>query len=148
MGTSGSASLVSPVFPQIQKPVVKTDMGQLAKELEGLAQAHVRREQRPFSQTAIKRKIWAGGARNARVGKGEGQRLRPEGPAHGAEAFYPAVWLMVLHLQFLSRPCCQLCVVLGRPFQISVSPSVDCPSLSSSEVSGLTLHSWASLRVH
>lgn len=56
MGTSVSASLVSPVFPQIQKPVVKTDMGQLAKELEGLAQAQVRREQRPFSQTAIKRK--------------------------------------------------------------------------------------------
>lgn len=42
----GSAFLVSPVFPQIQKPVVKTDMEQLAQELEGLAQAQVRREQR------------------------------------------------------------------------------------------------------
>lgn len=57
-GHPGSAFLVSPVFPQIQKPVVKTDMWQLAQELEGLAQAQVRREQRPFNQTDIK-KIWA-----------------------------------------------------------------------------------------
>jgi hypothetical protein len=104
---------VSPVFPQIQKPVVNTDMWQLAQELEGLAQAQVRREQRPFSQTVIKKKIWAGGARNARIGEGTG--------THGAEAFYPAVGLEALHLQFPFRPCCQFCVALGRPFQIRLS---------------------------
>lgn len=91
--------MVSLVFPQIQKPVVKTDMRHLAQELERLAQAQVRREQRPFSQTAIKRKIWAGGARDAGIGEGTG--------AHGAKAFYPAVVCGALHLQFPVRPCCQ-----------------------------------------
>lgn len=77
-GHLGSAFLVSPVFPQIQKPVVETDMGQLARELEGLAQAQVRRERRPCSQTMVKKEIWMGWGvegktRNAGIGEGTGR---------------------------------------------------------------------------
>lgn len=47
-------------------------MEQLAQELEDLAQAQVRREQGPFSQTAVKRETWEGGARYAGTGEGTG----------------------------------------------------------------------------
>lgn len=109
-GHLSSAFLVSLVFLQIQKPVVKTDMEQLAQELEGLAQAQVRRERRPFSQTAIK-KIWAGGTRNAGVGERAGTEAGDRGPQPWVlRPSTPLLDLRGLQLQFSFRPCCPLAV--------------------------------------
>lgn len=77
-GHLGSACLVSTVFPQIQKPVVETDMEQLARELEGLAQAQVRGSGDPVARQPSRRRSGRGGggeARNAGIGEGTGTEV-------------------------------------------------------------------------
>lgn len=119
-GHLGSAFLVSPVFVQIQKPVVKTDMEQLAQELEELAQAQVRREKGPVSQTAIRKEIWAGGTRDVGIGEGRDRCWRLRAPPMDAQAFYPTLGLEGSAASVLIQallPVC--CVALGKSFHIS-----------------------------
>jgi hypothetical protein len=62
---------VDPICPQIQKPVVKTDMHQLAQELEGLAEAQVRREWRPHWAGSSQRRLGIGRERCLNWGGGK-----------------------------------------------------------------------------
>lgn len=54
--------LASPVYLQIQKPVVNTNVEKLAQELEGLARTQVRKTRDPTGQAEVRqREAWEEG---------------------------------------------------------------------------------------
>lgn len=105
-GGQGATLPTFPIHPQIQKPVVKTDMEQLAQELAGLAQSQVRKSRGPTGRAAV-RWSWRQVGWEAGAGGCRGQKQGSEPPTVRAQTPEPPPLCL--------RVLPQLCLIQDLP---------------------------------